>query len=322
MAFLKKKSKIPAALLRGLLLLLILCVLCGCFYFVYQAKIREITQRHNEQIDELRFQLYQLERQALVPRQDIPFGTILSEEQFEQVNLKLAIDQEMLLDHTDMGKVCLITLPKGMPVTKSSAVSEPLAADLRKTEFNMFLIQTDQVAGDFVDIRIVFPNAENYIVLGKKQIKAMNAADNIIWLWLDETEIHFISSAIIDAYLHPGTKLYATTYIQPETQSAAIPYYPPNPDVLDLMRTDPNILKKASDTLARQARAQLQSHLQALTMDDVTKVSAGVEEEISIAGETVKKADANKTEEQQNNPQSTGTGQPSGQEKLPADQYN
>lgn len=315
MAFLKKKSKIPAVLLRSLLFLIILCVLCGCFYFVYQIKIKELTQRHNEQIDELRFQLYQLDRQALVPRQDIPFGTVLSEEQFEQVNLKLAIDQEMLLDHTDMGKVSLITLPKGIPVTKSSAVSEPLADDLRKAEFNMFLIQTDQVAGEFVDIRIVFPNAENYIVLGKKQIKAMNAADNIIWLWLDETEIHLISSAIIDAYLHPGTKIYATTYIQPETQSAAIPYYPPNPDVLDLMKNDPNILKKASDTLARQARAQLQSHLQALTMDDVTKVSAGVGEEISNAGEALKKAEASKAVEQQD----TGL---SGQEKNPEDQYH
>lgn len=294
MAFLKKKSKLPTVFLRILLIFILIAVLLGVLYYLYQAKMEELKASHEKEIGQYRFQLYQLDRQALVPRQDIEFGTTLSMELFDQVSMKMEISQELLIDETDMGKTSLVKLPKGIPVTKSSVVGEPPGNDLRKVEFNMFLLQTDQQQGDYIDIRIVFPNAENYIVLGKKQIKAMEAADNLLWLWLDETEIHLISSAIIDAYLHPGTKLYAATYIQPEMQTAATPFYPPNPDVLDLMRTDPNILKKASDLLAREARALLESHLQAMTLDEVTKVSAGVGEEVSNANEAVKNAELNK----------------------------
>lgn len=294
MAFLKKKSKLPAVFLRILLIFILIAAFIGVLYYLYQARMVELKKLHEEEIGQYRFQLYQLERQALVPRHDIEFGTMLSMELFEQASMKLEISQDLLIDEADMGKTCLVKLPKGIPVTKSSVAGEPPANDLRKVEFNMFLLQTDQQQGDFVDVRIVFPNAENYIVLGKKQIKAMEAADNLLWLWLDETEIHLITSAIIDAYLHPGTKIYVATYVQPEMQAAATPFYPANPDVLDLMRTDPNILKKASDALAREARAILESHLQAMTLDEVAKVSAGVGEELSNASEALKKAELNK----------------------------
>ncbi len=321
MAFLKKKSKLPAALLRGFLLLVLVAVLLGGLYYLYQMRMKELKERHEEEVGQYKFQLYQLDRQAFVPKQDIEFGTMLTIEQFDQVDMKMEVSQELLLDETDMGKTSLVKLPKGIPVTKSVVVSEPPVNDLRKVEFNMFQLQTDQCEGEFIDIRIVFPNAENYIVLGKKQIKAMQAAENILWLWLDETEIHRISSAIIDAYLHPGTKLYAATYIQPEMQAAATPYYPANIDVLDLMRTDPNILKKASDMLAREARAILESHLQTMTLDEVAKVSAGVDEEISQTNETIKNAEANRAIQQNQQPEGADPGE-NIQQENPADAYN
>lgn len=316
MAFLKKKSKLPAVFLRILLIFILVAVLASGLYYLYQAKMKELKAHYDEEIGEYRFQLYQLDRQAFVPKQDIEFGTVLSAELFEQVGMKMEISQELLLDETDMGKTCLVKLQKGIPVTKSDVVRELPGNDLRKVEFNMFLLQTDQRMGDFIDIRIVFPNAENYIVLGKKQIKAMEATDNLLWLWLDEAEIHLISSAIIDAYLHPGTKLYAATYIQPEMQTAAIPFYPANPDVLDLMRTDPNILKKASDILAREARVLLESHLQAMTLDEVTKVSAGVGEELSNTNAALKNAELNKAV-QENEQQQEGAA--SGEDIIPDD---
>jgi hypothetical protein len=321
MAFLKKKSKLPAALLRGFLIFILITVLSGGLYYLYQMRMKELKERHEEEIGQYKFQLYQLDRQALVPKQDIEYGTMLSIGLFDQVDMKMEVSQELLLDETDMGKTSLVKLPKGIPVTKSVVVSEPPANDLRRVEFNMFQLQTDQSEGEFIDIRIIFPNAENYIVLGKKQIKSMQAAENILWLWLDETEIHRISSAIIDAYLHPGTKLYAATYIQPEMQAAATPYYPANPDVLDLMRTDPNILKKASDMLAREARAILESHLQTMTLDEITKVSAGVGEEINHTHETIKNAEVNKIIQENQKPNGANPSENIEQDD-PGDAYN
>jgi hypothetical protein len=116
-------------------------------------------------------------------------------------------------------------------------------------------------------------------------------------LWLDESEIHNISSAIIDAYIHPGTKIYVVTYIMPELQEAAIPFYAANEDVLDLMRRDPNIVAKASDALAREMRAALERNLNSVADDNISKVASGVNEEISKTREIIQSQEKDKTDE-------------------------
>ena len=283
MAFLKKKSKLPAVFVRILLIFILSAALIGVLFYLYQLKMDEMKKLHGEEIEKFRFQLYQLDRQALVPKQDIEFGTMLSMDLFEQVSMKMEISQDLLIDETDMGKTNLVKLPKGIPVTKHAVVSEPPGNDLRKVEFNMFLLQTDQKQGDFIDIRIAFPNAENYIVLSKKQIKAMEAADNLLWLWLDETEIHQISSAIIDAYLHPGTKLYAATYIQPTCKTAFL--FIRQSRCAGLMRTTEHP-EKSFDAWPER-RGRYWKSLQAMTLDESQRFQP-VLEKTSKADEALK----------------------------------
>lgn len=324
MAFLRKKTRVSLVLMAMILMLLLIGSAAGIAYYIYQNKLAELKTVYDDKTEQLQFELYELNRQVFVPKEEIRFGTVLAAELFEQKEMKLAIPQELLADESDMGKMAVISLPAGAPVMKASVVDGEMADDLRVQEYNMFLMQTNQMEGDFVDIRIFFPNGENYIVLGKKQLKELNLADNIARLWLDETEIHHISSAIIDAYLHPGTKIYVSTYIQPETQAAAIPFYPPNPDVLDLMRNDPNILKKASDTLAREARAILESHLNGLASDDISKVTTGVNTEISKNNEWIKSNEDKLPEKHENNGAPAGSGQNGGEVKNlnGTDSYN
>lgn len=279
MAFLRRKRFF--SVLTVILILIIFCSLIFGFYYFYQSKVHEMVKKYEDEIEELKFGLYSLTRRVYVPKQDIPLGTVLTQEMFNVIDMKLDIPQVKLLDETDIGKVNTVFLPSGMPVLKMSVADAKLPNDLREQEFNMFLIQTNQKKGDFVDVRILFPNGENYIVLSKKQIKDIMPEENTIRLWLNETEILNISSAIIDAYIHPGTKIYVATYIMPELQEAAIPFYAANEDVLNLMRNDPNIVEKASDALARELRAALEANLNSITEDNISKVTTGVNEEVS-----------------------------------------
>ena len=291
MAFFRKKKTFPI-----LIIVCILIVLLGItlvFYYIYQTKLTEAVTVYEEKIEQLNLELYALRRQAYVPKDDIPFGSILKKNMFNLVQMSLDIPQKELIDETDIGKINTVQLLSGMPVLKMSVAEEELANDLREQEFNMLLVQTNQKKGDFVDVRIIFPNGENYIVLSKKQIIDLSLKENIIRLWLDEIEIHNISSAIIDAYIHDGTKLYVTTYIMPELQEAATPFYAANEDVLNLMRNDPNILMKASDSLARQARATLEANLNAITVEDANKVTTGINEEISKNEEIIQTLQSN-----------------------------
>ena len=279
MAFIRKRGRLPLVLLVLILFIVLTAAIAGSAYYIYQMKIAEIQKVSDEKIQDLSFQLYLLNKEAYIPKEEIKYGTILTQELFEKVNIKLETEQGLLLDETDMGKINTVTLPAGSVVLKSMTSESKLADDIREVEFNMFLIQSNQEDGDFVDVRITFPNGESYIVLSKKQLKALNLKENTVWLWLDESEILNISSAIIDAYIHPGSKLHVTTYVLPGLQEAAIPFYPANTDVLDLMKKDPNILQKASDTLAREARATLVNHLGMLGTTELNDVSTGVDEE-------------------------------------------
>jgi len=300
MAFLKKKKRLSFPILAGILFLIIAGFVSAGAYYFHIAKIDSVKKSYDEQIQELKYDIYSLERQVYIPKEDIPCGTVMSEDLFTKAEMKLDIPQNEFIDDTDFGKVNVIALQAGMPVLKFMTADPEIKDDIRDLEFNMLMIQTKQEAGDYVDVRITFPNGEDFIVISKKRIKALNRQENLVSFWLDETEIHRISSAVIDAYIHPGTKIYLAAYVLPELQKEAVPYYPVNLDVLELMRNDPNILKKAGDVLAAEARRQLESNLEQMTNENISKVTSGVNTEISKNSEIrkeVKKEE--KTETQQ-----------------------
>jgi len=281
MAFLKKKKRLSFPILAGMLFLIFAGIASAGAYYSHITKIDSLKESYNEQIQQLKYDIYSLERQVYVPKEDIPYGTVLVEELFSKVEMKLDISQNNFIDESDFGKVNSITLQAGMPVLKFMTADPEIKNDTRELQFNMFMIQTDQEAGDYVDVRITFPNGEDYIIVSKKRMKALNRTENLVSFWLDETELHRISSAVIDSYMHPGTKIYVAKYIVPELQNEATPYYPVNLDVLELMKNDPNILKKAGDALARDARMQLEANLEAISDENIQKVASGVNAEIT-----------------------------------------
>lgn len=281
MAFLKKRKRLSFPILAGIFVLVIAGIASAGAYYFHTTKIDSVKVSYNEQIQELKYDMHSLERKVFIPKEDIPCGTVLDEDLFSKVEMKLDIPQNNFIDDTDFGKVNSIALQAGMPVFKFMTADPEVKDDLRELEFNMLMIQTNQNSGDHVDVRITFPNGEDYIVISKKRIKALNRPENLVSFWLDETEIHRISSAVIDAYIHPGTKIYLAAYILPELQKESVPYYPVNLDVLELMRNDPNILKKAGNALAREARRQLEANLEQMTNENKSKVVSGVNAEIA-----------------------------------------
>ncbi len=66
-------------------------------------------------------------------------------------------------------------------------------------------------AGDMVDIRIRYFNAEDYIVLSGKTLVQCEAGHGVVLL-LTEEEILSVSSAIADCGTYENTRLYAVEY--------------------------------------------------------------------------------------------------------------
>lgn len=138
-------------------------------------------------------------------------------------------------------------------ITKDLLAKGKLSDDLRREEYNAFVLPLDLVSGDYVDIRLMLPSGQNYVVASKKEVDIPNVngqdSADTIWLNVTEGEILTISSAIVDAYKIEGSKLYVVKYTDPGIQKAATPTYITTPATLDLIQRDPNIVQRAKNEL-------------------------------------------------------------------------
>lgn len=138
-------------------------------------------------------------------------------------------------------------------LTKDLLAKGKMSDDLRREEYNSFVLPMDLVTGDYVDIRLMLPSGQNYVVASKKEVEIpnINGQDSTTTVWLDVTEgeILTISSAIVDAYRINGAKLYAVKYTDPGIQKNATATYITTPATLDLIQRDPNIIQRAKAEL-------------------------------------------------------------------------
>lgn len=150
-----------------------------------------------------------------------------------------------------IGKVIRCDISKNTAITSSLLYDEKdYPADMRLVEYTVINIPHKLEPMEYVDVRIMFPNGLDYIVLSKKQVKDLQrqSPDNpkdIIWFHSNEEEILRMASAMVDASLVEGTRLYAVPYVAPEIQDEAVRTYPSNPEVISLIMQNPNILQKA-----------------------------------------------------------------------------
>lgn len=161
-------------------------------------------------------------------------------------------------EYIDLNTVPLIakvTMKANTVITKDLLAKgeDQLADDMRREEYNSFILPMDLMTGDYVDIRLMLPSGQNYIVVAKKEVEIpnINGGDSLetVWLNVTEGEILTISSAIVDAYRIEGAKLYVDKYTEPGMQKAATPTYVISSETYTLMQNDPNLLQKAKSEL-------------------------------------------------------------------------
>jgi len=179
----------------------------------------------------------------------------------EQKNIISDLEESLYITSQDFGKYSIRDLEPNIPIMCFSVAEEFLQSDIREQEFHFFQLPTYLDDSQYIDVRISFPNGEDYIVLTKKKVQKVNLETNTLWLWLSEKEILQISSATVDAYIQEGTTIYTTLYVEPSLQEAAIVTYPVNPSVLILIQNNPNIIEEAKGVLSIEARTALESRL-------------------------------------------------------------
>lgn len=117
--------------------------------------------------------------------------------------------------------------------------------------------------GDYIDVRISFPNGADFVLLGKKEVLRTETSDEKeaerLWLGLNEEEILRMSSGVVDAYLFEGAYIYAVLYMN-SVQEPTLVNYPVNKVVQKIMKKDPNIVNLAQDQKTFELRNEIEQN--------------------------------------------------------------
>lgn len=175
-------------------------------------------------------------------------GSLLPDEMVAKIKLEAGtvLTRDMIITNdNEMYKFVV----KEDPQTKQKNVSIIKNSSYRMGEYNMLVLPTKLMAGEYIDIRLQLPTGEDFIVISKKYVEDTNATT--VWLKMSEEEILTLNSAMVEAYIIKGAKLYANTYVVPGEQDEATVTYIPTKGVRDLIKNDPNVVADARDYLVK-----------------------------------------------------------------------
>ena len=189
--------------------------------------------------------------------------------------------------------IATIDIPKGTIITekmltlKSEAATDSnnMNSTYRIVEYSMIMLPTELQKGDTIDIRISYPNGQDFVVAAKKVVEKSDSTS--IWLKLKEDELLKMNSAIIESYSVEGAKLYAVNYTQPGIQAAANANYPVSDKVYQLLTYDPNIVEAIQQQYKNAVnnylvvRKPINEILQSTQQEELrSRISSAVQKEI------------------------------------------
>ena len=182
--------------------------------------------------------------------------------------------QYILDPSTVVGKYLKILTNPGTPLLKDLLMTDPINSTSREVDIVYSMSTIGLKVGDYVDYRITFPTGEDYIVLSHKRVYGVNGRS--IKLVMDETELQLYNSAVVDWYLHSsqGAVTYTTKYTDPGIQDPAKVFYAVPANILAVIQADPNIIDKASTSLA-SGRSIINSAIKSISDEAGGKLSTG-----------------------------------------------
>ena len=240
------QRKARNSFLLGMLLMLIITGVIIAFLILQLTNMK----KEEKELKESYVKVYTLNK-------DVDSGEELTSSDFTEAEVTNTTAPTDYLTPSDLGTnmIAKISMTRGTVLSREMIyIDETVTGnDVRKQEYNMFLLPTDLVTGDYVDVRLLLPSGADYIVVSKKQVEIPNIAGvdstDTISIELSEDEINTLSNAIVEAFKVNGAKLYVNKYTEPGIQEPATPTYPVNYDVMQLINSNPNIVDEARQAL-------------------------------------------------------------------------
>ena len=288
------QRKARNSFLLGMMITLIVCAIIGvavCFLLSGQEKDKEEQEgiltyayRLKKSVKSGEEITFDKVESVLVTEKAVPDGAFAS-----KIKTKNSKGKETWVDSAfPSGYKSKLDLSAGTILANNLVYEgEELTNDTRYIEYNMLVLPTTIMVGDYIDVRLTLPNGQDLIVISKKEVKSL--LGDTVGLELTEGEILMMESAIVEAYIMTASKLYAIQYVEPGMQEAASNTYTPTEAVQGLIERNPNITTEARTGLQSRFNADIRiwanADKNAYATTSQANLEAGIQEEIENARE-------------------------------------
>ncbi len=277
------QKKARNSFLLGMIITLIVCAIIGVILYI--AVIGPENKESKEKGTATK--AYALNR-------DVKSGQEITADMLSPINTYSNLIPQNYIDSTiltsvESGKkvVAKVDLYKNTILTASTVTTEEntVTKDVRTMEYNMLTLPINLTIGDYVDIRITFPDGQDFIVIAKKEIK--NIQGNTVTFDMSEADIVMLNSAIVESYIMKASNIYIAKYVEPGMQEKAANTYVPTAEVIRLIETDSNIVSTAKNELTSRfdanIRSQMNSTVNQYSEQGLTNVEEGIQKQIEDA---------------------------------------
>ena len=97
--------------------------------------------------------------------------TITEGENVQLQNVYTGLSSGVYITADELGSTAIIDIPAGVTVMKEMVTPVTIATDTREYEIQVARLMQDEIENDYVDIRIMFPNGQDFVVLPKNRSK-------------------------------------------------------------------------------------------------------------------------------------------------------
>lgn len=193
----------------------------------------------------------------------------------EKIEIRTSLGADAYITEDDLGKPLITDAPDGTPILDIMVADDGSEPGDREYEILVANLMTSQSENDLIDLRIMFPNGEDYTILSKKRMDNLDMEANSFTCYMSAEEIQRMASATVDAYTISGTYIYTVRYTEATVAEETIPTYLVREETLALMAKDPNVYAEAEYTLNKQARDNLEVRLGRLESSYLESVVGG-----------------------------------------------
>lgn len=275
--------------IKIILIVLSIALIIGSivYLFIKNVKLNKSYEAATQQVTQLQAKLDAVGTFADVftIKTSVNMGQVIKEDDLTLQTVPTStIPTNVITDKASLiGNYFRIGLEPGITLTADFVSVEEYIGSVYERDIFLDSIPVGTKVGDYLDIRVVLPGGEEFVVFPHKRVNARY--ENAVKMKFDEADLWLYTSMNVDRALYKdvGFKIYSTKYVDPGAHDATVAYYPVRKEVTDIMNVSGNLSDRQkermwNENLRKSIDAKLAFYADPLNRDS-GKLANGVQDE-------------------------------------------